>query len=155
MGYTVCLLLTGSRRHYGNQSLTSLCFRHSVVCRWELIVGKLNGKAVVAVVDSKAASSATTGAPETFFRLQFIVRLFKVLGAQSIIIIAPAVTLISPAKPASVAIFKDHVNMTGSNPLFGHNEDRWGARFPDMNGVYTAEWRAAVKAVADAGIRLD
>ena len=42
--------------------------------------------------------------------------------------------------------------MTGTNPLFGHNEDRWGARFPDMNGVYRADWRKATTEAIAAGL---
>ena len=33
-------------------------------------------------------------------------------------------------------IIKDHINLTGSSPLVGPNEEAWGIRFPDMSRVY-------------------
>ena len=36
-------------------------------------------------------------------------------------------------------IFKDHVNLTGINPLIGQNLEEFGERFPAVNGVYNEE----------------
>jgi purine-nucleoside phosphorylase len=35
---------------------------------------------------------------------------------------------------------KDHINLMGTNPLIGHNVDKWGTRFPDMSQVYRPDW---------------
>lgn len=49
----------------------------------------------------------------------------------------------------------DHLNLTGTSPLLGANDDALGPRFPDMTAAYDPELRAALAAVArDAGIVL-
>jgi len=45
-------------------------------------------------------------------------------------------------------IMDDHINLLGSNPLVGPNEDRFGARFPDMTEVYSKRLRALASDVA-------
>jgi len=46
------------------------------------------------------------------------------------------------------AVVLDHLNLTGRNPLYGPNEDRWGVRFPDMSNTYCPELRAKVLSAA-------
>jgi len=41
-------------------------------------------------------------------------------------------------------LIKDHINMTGDNPLIGQNIDDWGPRFPDMSDAYQTELRKLV-----------
>jgi purine-nucleoside phosphorylase len=44
-------------------------------------------------------------------------------------------------KPGSLALFRDHINLQGSNPLVGQNESRFGPRFPDMTKAYSQQFR--------------
>ena len=39
--------------------------------------------------------------------------------------------------PGTLMVIDDHINLMGSNPLVGPNEDRFGVRFPDMTEVYS------------------
>jgi len=48
-----------------------------------------------------------------------------------------------------LVLIRDHVNLTGRNPLVGPNDDRLGPRFPDMSAVYTADLRALAHEVGD------
>jgi purine-nucleoside phosphorylase len=47
-------------------------------------------------------------------------------------------------------IIDDHINLLGTNPLVGANDERFGPRFPDMTEVYSARLRA----VADEAARV-
>ncbi|MBL4819183.1 MAG: purine-nucleoside phosphorylase [Deltaproteobacteria bacterium] len=38
-------------------------------------------------------------------------------------------------------LIRDHLNLTGDNPLIGKNDNKLGLRFPDMSDVYSAELR--------------
>ena len=49
----------------------------------------------------------------------------------------------------------DHLNLTGTSPLLGPNDDAMGPRFPDMTRAYDEGLRSALKDVAaGAGIAL-
>ena len=45
-------------------------------------------------------------------------------------------------------VMDDHINLMGSNPLVGANDDRFGPRFPDMSEVYSRRLRALADDVA-------
>lgn len=46
-------------------------------------------------------------------------------------------------------IISDHINNMGSNPLIGPNDNRFGARFPDMSEPYNKELRLIARNVAE------
>jgi purine-nucleoside phosphorylase len=45
-------------------------------------------------------------------------------------------------------VIDDHINLMGTNPLVGPNEERWGVRFPDMSEVYSKRLRGIADEVA-------
>src|SRR6476659_6326218 len=47
-------------------------------------------------------------------------------------------------------IIDDHINMLGSNPLVGPNDERFGTRFPDMSEVYSIRLRRLADEAAKA-----
>src|SRR5207302_8572509 len=57
--------------------------------------------------------------------------------------------------PGDLMLIADHINLLGSNPLVGPNDDRLGPRFPDMSEAYDTGLRAVARAVAlERGITL-
>ena len=52
-------------------------------------------------------------------------------------------------KPGDLMIIKDHINFSGSNPLIGPNDDRFGARFPDMSEAYSKAGRKLIRECAE------
>jgi purine-nucleoside phosphorylase len=52
-------------------------------------------------------------------------------------------------------LINDHINLTGTNPLRGGNDDALGTRFPDMTEAYDLSLRiAAREAAIETGISL-
>jgi purine-nucleoside phosphorylase len=50
--------------------------------------------------------------------------------------------------PGDLVLIRDHINLTGRNPLFGPNDDRLGPRFPDMSAVYSQQLRDRARRAA-------
>jgi len=71
----------------------------------------------------------------------FPVRVLRALGVETLILTA-ATGGINPAFcPGDLMLLSDHLNLIGSNPLRGPNDDRLGPRFPDMTDVYDRKLR--------------
>lgn len=68
------------------------------------------------------------------------VRLLADLGISNLILTNAAGSVNKGFRPGDVMLIRDHINMSGSNPLIGTNWGKYGPRFPDMGNVYTKEW---------------
>lgn len=78
----------------------------------------------------------------------FPVRAFGVLGVKSLILTNAAGSVDTDFKQGTLMLIRDHINLMGVNPLRGKNDDRFGARFPDMTEVYSLEYQEI--AIAEA-----
>jgi len=66
----------------------------------------------------------------------FPVRLAARLGAR-VLILTNASGALRPELPAGrLALVRDHLNLTGLNPLRGQLPPEWGPRFPDLTAAY-------------------
>ena len=52
--------------------------------------------------------------------------------------------------PGDLMVIDDHINLLGSNPLVGPNDERFGVRFPDLTNVYSPRLRRIADEVAPA-----
>jgi purine-nucleoside phosphorylase len=66
----------------------------------------------------------------------FAIRVMQEMGVKNLIVTNAAGGLNTGFQTGDIMIIKDHINLTGANPLVGPNLDRWGIRFPDMTGAY-------------------
>ena len=74
------------------------------------------------------------------------------VGVSKLLLTNAAGSLRAEMAPGSVMLITDHINFSGSNPLFGEPTDR---RFVGLTGAYDADMRAALtKAAAETGTPL-
>ena len=66
----------------------------------------------------------------------FPVRLAAQLGARVLILTNASGGLRPGRRPGELALVRDHLNLTGLNPLRGELPPEWGPRFPDLSAAY-------------------
>ena len=84
----------------------------------------------------------------TPLEVTFPIRVMQTLGVQTLFVTNAAGGVNPVLTSGDIMIIKDHINLTGANPLVGPNHDDWGDRFPDMSAVYDA---GLISAAQDAG----
>ena len=83
----------------------------------------------------------------------FAVRVMARLGVKQVILTNAAGGINTSFAQGGLMIIDDHINLLGTNPLIGPNDERLGVRFPDMSEVYSSRMRRiADEAAAAAGI---
>lgn len=73
----------------------------------------------------------------------FPMRVFGRLGIRAAILTNAAGGINLGFKQGTLIVMRDHINLQGSNPLIGPNDERFGPRFPDMTHAYSKTYRAA------------
>lgn len=74
----------------------------------------------------------------------FPIRTFGVLGVKSVILTNAAGSVNTDFPQGSLMLIRDHINLTGINPLRGKNDERFGVRFPDMTETYALDYQEIV-----------
>lgn len=83
------------------------------------------------------------------------VRVMARLGVKTLVLTNAAGGVNLDFSAGCLMLIRDHINLSGMNPLIGPNLDGFGPRFPDMSDVYTAQLREKLKPLAaQAGIDL-
>jgi purine-nucleoside phosphorylase len=80
----------------------------------------------------------------------FATRVMGRLGVRQMILTNAAGGVNTSFGSGALMVIDDHINLMGSNPLVGRNEDRFGPRFPDMTEVYSKRLRGIADEAARA-----
>jgi len=75
--------------------------------------------------------------------------LFKRLGASVVVLTNAAGGLDPSFGPGTLMVMRDHINLTGMNPLLGPNADGFGERFPDLTDAWSPRLRDRLHAAAE------
>ncbi len=108
-----------------------------------LVVGALGGKRVAAL-----SGRAHYYEGHDMRRVSFAVRALGALGVPTLILTNAAGGINLAFEPGTLMVMDDHINLMGTNPLVGANDDRFGPRFPDMSEVYSRRLRDLADDVA-------
>jgi purine-nucleoside phosphorylase len=115
-----------------------------------LVIGTLGGKRVAAL-----AGRAHFYEGHDLRTVTFAMRVIGRLGVKTLILTNAAGGVNVELTPGMLMVMDDHINLLGSNPLVGPNEDAFGPRFPDMTEVYSKRLRRLADTVAGAqGLRI-
>jgi len=76
------------------------------------------------------------------------VRVLRSLGVEALVLTNAAGGINLEYERGGLVLISDHINLQGSNPLAGQNDDKLGPRFPDMSEVYSREFRHIAREVA-------
>ena len=88
-------------------------------------------------------------------QVTFGVRVLGRLGVSSMVFTNAAGGINLKLGRGGLVVISDHINLQGSNPLAGPNDDLLGPRFPDMSEAYSARYREIAKqAGQELGIEL-
>ncbi len=109
--------------------------------RGELVLGEVSGVPV-------AVMSGRVHFYEGYSDQQVVypVRVLGRLGVSAIILTNAAGAVNKLYKPGDFMVLRDHLNLTGRNPLHGPNDPELGPRFPDMSQPYDYELRGVTLA---------
>jgi purine-nucleoside phosphorylase len=77
------------------------------------------------------------------------VRVLHRLGVRSVVFTNAAGGINLSYRQGALVLISDHINLQGSHPLIGPNDDSEGPRFPDMTEAYSAEYRSTARQVAE------
>ena len=104
-----------------------------------LVVGKLGSKTVIAMQGRFHYYEGYS-----MEKITFPVRVMKLLGISKLIVTNACGAVNKDFNAGDLMVITDHINFSGSNPLFGHNLDDFGPRFPDMSEAYSKDLRNKV-----------
>jgi purine-nucleoside phosphorylase len=116
-----------------------------------LVIGEVKGRRIAAL-----SGRAHFYEGHELRTVTFATRVLGALGVKTLILTNAAGGVNTRFSPGSLMVIDDHINLMGSNPLIGPNEERFGPRFPDMTEVYSKRLRrVAEEAGQTIGVTLE
>ena len=111
-----------------------------------MVIGKV-GDVAVAAMQGRVHLYEGYAQRELIFPMRVMAR----MGIRAALVTNAAGGIDREFKQGCLVVLRDHINLQGTNPLIGPNEERFGLRFPDMTQVY---WKPYQDAALQEGKRL-
>ena len=112
-----------------------------------MVIGKV-ADVPVAVMQGRVHFYEGYSMREVIFPMRVMAR----MGIRAIVVTNAAGGINRNFKQGCLVVLRDHLNLQGTNPLIGPNDEYFGERFPDMTQVY---WKPYQAAALQDGKRLD
>ena len=110
-----------------------------------LVIGRVGGQPIAAL-----SGRAHFYEGHDLTSVVFPIRVMGRLGVEHLILTNAAGGINTDFAQGALMVIDDHINLLGSNPLLGPNDERFGPRFPDMTDVYSARLRRVADEAARA-----
>lgn len=101
-----------------------------------LVIGN-SGQVPVAAMQGRVHLYEGYSAQEVVFPIRVLAR----MGVKAVILTNAAGGINLGYSQGALVLIRDHINLQGTNPLAGPNDDRFGVRFPDMTQAYSRAYR--------------
>ena len=102
----------------------------------QMVIGKVGG-VPVAAMQGRVHLYEGYSAKEVAFPTRVLGR----MGIRALILTNAAGGINLEYKQGALVVVTDHINLQGTNPLIGQNDERFGPRFPDMTQAYWKPYR--------------
>ena len=117
----------------------------------KLVAGTCRGRLVLAL-----SGRAHFYEGHNLSTVTFATRVLGRLGIKTLIVTNAAGGINLKFGQGALMLMDDHINLLGTNPLIGPNDDRFGRRFPDMSEVYSKRLRGLAEETGKAaGLKLE
>ena len=111
-----------------------------------MVIGNVSG-VPVAVMQGRVHFYEGYSMREVIFPMRVMAR----MGVRAVLLTNAAGGISTNFKQGCLVVLRDHLNLQGTNPLIGPNDENFGERFPDMTQVY---WKPYQAAALEEGKRL-
>ena len=109
----------------------------------QLVIGKCKG-VPVAVMQGRVHCYEGYGMDKVVLP----VRTLRQFGVETMVFTNAAGGINRKLRERGLMLMTDHINLMGTNPLTGKNEEKLGTRFPDMTEAYSVKMRKLAKRAA-------
>ena len=101
-----------------------------------LVIGEVAGRGIAAL-----SGRAHVYEGHDLRTVTFGIRVLGILGVRVLMLTNAAGGIHAGFNPGDLMVIDDHINLLGSSPLAGPNDERFGVRFPDLTNVYSPRLR--------------
>ncbi len=103
-----------------------------------MVIGKV-ADVPVAVMQGRVHFYEGYSMREVIFPMRVMAR----MGIRAVVVTNAAGGINRNFKQGCLVVLRDHIDLQGTNPLIGPNDEHFGERFPDMTQVYWKPYQAA------------